>query len=79
MVIFNRLRRRCRLKSMEHQEIIICVDEKGIRNYYRELRSSTTTHVENRQIERVFPDVKRKYFVQTQDGYLRLIGELVQS
>ena len=34
LVIYNRMRRKCRYISSLSSEIIICIDEKALRNYY---------------------------------------------
>ena len=77
-VIFDRMRRKCRQKSTEYSEVIMCVDESALRAYYRDMRSNPPVLM-NRQLTRIYPNCGKKYFVETVDGFLKLIGELVTS
>ena len=56
----------------------MCSDVNAIRTYFRGLRRQYDI-ADNRKRIRVYEDIKTKYFVETPDGYVRLMGELVPS
>lgn len=77
--IYGRLKRKARFMSAEYNEIILCVDEIATRKYYKEIRASMNNPFvldEHRELKRVYPDVKAKYCVETQDGWVKMIGSL---
>jgi hypothetical protein len=58
--------------------VVICVDERALRNYYRVIRKVPVV-VKDRVLQRVYDDVRHKYFVTTQDGFIQMIGNLVPN
>lgn len=35
--------------------------------------------MEGREIKRIYPDIKRKYFVESIDGYVKMLGDLLPN
>lgn len=56
----------------------MCTDSNAIRTYFRGLRWSYDVAHSRRRV-RLYDEIKTKYFVDTADGYVKLMGELVPS
>lgn len=56
----------------------MCTDSNAIRTYFRGLRRHYDIAEDRRRV-RVYEDIKTKYFVDTSDGYVKLMGELIPS
>ncbi len=56
----------------------MCTDSNAIRTYFRGLRRQYDIAEDRRRV-RVYEDIKTKYFVDTNDGYVKLMGELIPS
>jgi len=77
-VIHEHVKKKAKAITLRRNEIVICADRAALAAYLKTARS-LDTKVEDREIKRIYPDVKRKLFIESIDGYVKMLGDLLPN
>ncbi len=77
-MIHQHIKQKCKAITLKRKELIICSDQAALAGYLKVARHHDT-RVDGRTLKRIYPEVKRKYFAESIDGYIKMVGELLPS